>query len=294
MKNPQPRPSCARAALGLGIMAALAALAGCAGMTSSDMLANDLFEMRQQLAEYHKNLESLDNRMTYSLTQIDQNLAGEERAILNTLNDLERMVRDQQIQLDRMNRDIQAVGVMLDRIAQRTGVGIDQGAEETEPDRRRAAAGAAAQAYNAGQQHFHMGDYDRARESFTEALDLDPDEELRIDVLFWLGESSLRLDDLEAAQEYYRQLVTANPRHPKAWISLERVAMIYHRQGNHDDALVYLRYIADEYEQHPDVLQFIEINRVRSAIADIEREHGPGPSDAAPAQDEGAPPLPMQ
>ncbi len=249
---------------------ALLGLTGCAALAPQEtsLMSRDLYDIKQQLAEQRRLQEALDNKLTFALTQIDQNVQSQTSIMQGSISGMEGMIRDQQQQMERLNQQFQAVSVTIESLARRGG--INGGA--VQPPGPARSGGAAEQAYQTALAQSQQGQHDQARESLRQALELNPSQATRIDILYLLGLTMMELRELDSAEGHFRELITLDSADPKAWASFERIAQIKRTQGDNATALQILRAIDEQYREQPTAAQFglINIEQVRARIQEIE------------------------
>ncbi len=257
--------------------AAMAILGGCSTLgQDQQLLSRDMYEVRQQLGEFMKQQESIDNKVTYSLGSIDENLQSNGQIVQNAIDGLQKQLRDQQEEMNQLRGSMEAMMVTLDSLSRRMGVtpagsatggsqpGITSPGDSAQPGQAPAPTGpattAADQAYQGALQQFNMGRYEQAREGFMTALSQNPTNEQKVDILYWLGETIYQLGDKDTAFNTFSQIIDVNQQSQQAWRAVERMGDIRMEQGRKEDALV-------EFQKFSIYQDYPNIDRVNEKMA---------------------------
>ena len=274
----RPMRSLAWVAMLLSVGAVLSACGTWSG-PSSLQLGKDLAGIEQRLDQYAKEQASSNRGINQMLQTLDEELKNNNQIVKTTLNDLGKSLREQTEALEQLRAEMQHLSISVNSLTRRIAIkeGMDpfsarasgmvsaNDRNTTEPTRSMATT--VDQALSTGIRKFNAGDFQSARESFRVALEQDPEDvEKKIEILFWLAETGYKLEDYDAALDHYNQLIREDNAHPKAWVSLERMANIRLQQGDAARALSMLDFIEREY---PD---YEHIDRVRNTIERIRQQ----------------------
>ncbi|MCL5269575.1 MAG: tetratricopeptide repeat protein [bacterium] len=262
---------------------------------SNDAMAKDVLAIRNKLDKWIEEQASSNRQNTQVLNSIYDNLQGRNDAVKTSLEDLEKRNRDLVSEIDKLNAKVEELTFAVDTVSKTMNIRtnpMDIGTTATSPAAPGVGPGgvtpapgnAAEQAYNNATELFNAGDYAKALEAYNQALSLNPEGALKLDVLYQIAECQYKLNDLAKAKTSYWTVITTNNGDLKAWQSLERIADIELSQGDLLNALIHLQQIETEYKNYQN------IEAVRAKIAQIKSKSGGAPGGGAPGG--GATPAP--
>ena len=272
-------------------------LAACAGYVPANnaMIERDMLEIRSRLNEYLEKQDTTQRKLEYWFSATEEGFKGRNDTLIAAIGDLEKRTRDLLNENEQLRGRIEELGVKIDRLDRRQSPGEAWGGGELNwkppeagpqpgaPDNATSGLTTADQAYLNALRFFNAGKYQEAREGFRQALEQKPEQSKKIEILYWLAESCSKLKDNTAAYNNYYELMQTDPRHPRAWASLERMADIYIERGDTEQAIRMLRQIEQVNPDYP------EIDRVRATIQKIAPTMAPAPTGELPSLD--APPT---
>ena len=265
------------------------ALAGCESFppTHSDsLLTRDVLEIKDTLNKSIEQQTAANRRLDSEVGQLVDASQGKKDALQTSIDDLSKRIQEQSEELVKLRQEVQALSAFSHPGAPAGGLaappapppGQQPGFNSAQPPAP--GPNTAMQAYQQAFKAYQAGDFQAARDGFQTALGANPGPELKIDGQYWLAEAELKLDDKEGASKDFRSLILEHNDHPKAWISLERMADIELDQGKKESALKKLQQIAD---RNP---HYANITRVRQKIAEIKGGGGAAAEPAGGDQDQ--------
>jgi TolA-binding protein len=218
--------------------------------------------------------------------------------------DLEKRVREQTDELQKLRTQLETLTYTLDSMGKRMGMGGATGslgasgsenpfapgpagtpgtAPATASGTETMSAGNAGEALTRALNQFNLGNFIQARQGFEQALQMNPTLDQKAESLFFLAESCYNLKDLEPAEKYYKDVISAKNTDPKAWVSLERVANINIEKGEPQDldyAKVLLEQITGVFPQY----KYPDIERVRQTLEQINQRLSGGAAPGVAVQ----------
>jgi TolA-binding protein len=241
-------------------------LTGCETMMpTSSNTTQDIFEIKSKLNDNLDRQASNARMIDSQLNTLSQNLDKNNSVTSTAMDEMQRQLRAQAEEINKLRGEVEALNITIKngiggaRTAQTFGTpGETYSDEGTTGSQNQGLPPAGVNASPAGQalatatQLFNGGQYAQAKEAYTQALSQNPDGDLKVDILFGLGETCLKLNDVVGAGDSYKQVIKSAPKNAKAWISLERMADIDIAQGNKAAAITKLEYIA-KYPRYRDL-----------------------------------------
>lgn len=294
------------------VVVATGLLSACAAFAPSDdgLVAHDMLEIKNKLNEVAANQASSDRMIEAALTGIDVSLKDREEIVKNVIDDMEKRMREQNDEIQRVRSQLQEMTFALDSLSKRLSMGngmlspepnASANQAETTPGGTTANAtpgfsdAAVDQAITSAMRQYSIGNFTAAREGFRQALEQQPDDEKKVEIMFWLGETCNQLQDFPVALENYWAVINLRPDHVRAWKSLERMAEIKQKQGDLPRALELLQSIASIYPTYPDIEDVqTRITEIQAQMAPPEPtpEPTPAPTPAPPATPPAPPSVP--
>jgi TolA-binding protein len=266
-----------------GLIVLAGALTGCGTLASNDvaLLSHDIYEIKGNLDKSIAKQDASDRQTKYALDAIQEALQGRNDAIKTSLEDMEKRLRDQAAALQKLQDQLQVLNFAVNATSKRMGGGGDltsaaqagpapapgpgQGVEPGATNPLNLNPASAEQLLASGQQQYNTQNYQGARDVLKQALQLNPQGDNRIEVLFWLGESYMKLNVLDDAKKCFTDLIGVNQTHPKAWTALEEIANIALAQGDKDYASKLLGQIVTVNPA------YAQIGRVKATLARIQQ-----------------------
>jgi TolA-binding protein len=266
-----------------GLLLLAGALAGCDSFASSDvaLLSRDVYEIKGNLDKAIAKHDAADRQTKYALDEIQNDLQGRNDAIKTSMEDMEKRLRDQGAALQKLQDQLQLVNFAVGAMTKRTGEaggdlttaggqagaapGPAQGGEPNATNPLNLNPANVDQLLTSGQQQYNAQNYQGARDVLRQALQNGPKPDEHAEILYWLGESNLKLNAQDDAKKCFTDLIGAHPSHVKAWFSLEELANIALAQGQKDLALKMLQQIT---QNNP---TYAQIGRVKATIARIQQ-----------------------
>jgi TolA-binding protein len=287
-------------------------LSACAGLTPSDngLIARDMLEIKNKLNEVSANQASSDRMLEAALSGIDVSLKDREDIVKNVIDDMEKRMREQNDEIQRVRAQLQEMTFALDSLSKRLGMSDNAAATATSPvadttgaaidpaapaptDTQAPVGAAVDQAISSAMRQYSIGNYTEAREGFRQALEQQPDDEKKVEILFWLGETCNQLKDYPVALDNYWAVINLKPDNIRAWKSLERMAGIKDIQGDFPRALEMLQQIESLYPNYPDIADVkAKISEIQAKVAPPEPTPEPAPAQPAPPPSVPSTPVP--
>lgn len=268
-----------RATFGVASLGLL--LGGCASLAPQNqaLLARDMLEVKNKLDKQIEEQSSYQRRTEYTLGKLSEDAQSNSEIQKNAVDDLERRMREMIDEMQKLRAQVEELEFSVTSGKSTTGAGstftspadpnaaagplpgAPAPAPGTPADSAAAGGGSALdQALMSAQNQFNLGRFAEAREGFRRALELNPQGDKRLDVLFGLAETSNKLKDFPTAIESYKQLIRANPQSPRAWTGLHRMAEIKIEQGEKDEALRLLKQF-DANQNYPEIARIKELRQ---------------------------------
>ena len=242
--------------------------------------------MKNTLGKLSEAQSSSDRKLSYSVDQINTNLQTRNDQLKTSLDDLSKRLQDQSTEIDSLHKKVEDLSFAVDSLSKKLGMsagGVGTPNNTVTPDvtptpapqpgdvTPPAAGGSPVdQAFASGLTLYQTGRFKEAREAFRQALEQKPEPEVNkaVDIQFYLAEACLADHDTDAAVENYTHVINTMNTHPKAWVSLERLADIMTQKGNSAKALEWYKEIVSLNSKYPD------IQRVKDKIAKLESGGG--------------------
>lgn len=263
-------PSSRITGIAVSLSLALVVLTACASpiiATPGSSLARDILEIKDKLDKNIEQQNKATSKQDYMYNSMNENLTAQKDTMQNTLDDLTKQMRTQADELQKLRNQVQELTFLIKPGAPGTNPGTAPLGQTPAP----AAAGATpppgpnapAQAIASAQNSLNAGQYEQAREGFRQALELNPTMDQKIEAYFGLAEACNKSNDTASAVDNYTKVIYTDPKHPKAWVSLERIADIRIKEGDNKMALKLLESIVNNYPQYPN------IDQVKATIAKL-------------------------
>lgn len=224
---------------------------GCSTMATNQEVMRQLDNLDRKVTSNTDQQIQFERKMVYSLENIDESLQANNEIARQTIDDLEKRMRDQIQEIERLRQEVETMRFSLGlggRGSSSTGGMTGQSSTMQTP-----AGDPVAQALSSGLNQFSAGNYSAARELFGQALAGEPNTEQAAELNFWIGESYYSEENYPEAETHYTQAIKANPNHEKSWVSFERLAQIQLAQGQKIKALKQFEYIAETYPDYPNI-----------------------------------------
>lgn len=301
-----------KALAGAVALAAPLFAAGCetfAPGQGNSAVQRDIYDIKTKLDKSIEDQASSDRQLKYSLNSIDQNLQGRNDQTKAAIDDLNKQLRTQSDTIDRLTKQVESLVFTVDGLNKRQAMAggapdlaagsaaspiIPSGSGLSAPSGAApapAAGAGLAQTLANGQNMFNLQNYAGARDAFTAALAQNPQGDDRVEALYWLAESYNKLGDTPNAQKYYKDVITSNARHEKAWKSLEQLGNIILAQGDRDTAFKLLNQIVEASTRTPPYI-YPDLERVKATIAQIQQGAAAAPAPTATPASGPAPAIP--